>query len=95
MFLGLISAAWAAEEPHAAGGHGGGHAGGGLNIDPMHQFQIQRIVHLELFGIDFSFTNASLFMLVAVLLISLLLIYGMRERALGSGPFAIGGRAQL
>src|SRR5262245_53843924 len=80
-----MSAAWAAEQAHDAGGHGGGHAGGGLAIDPLHQFQIQRIVHLELFGLDFSFTNASLFMLIAVLLISLLLIYGMRERALVPG----------
>ena len=85
MVLGLINAAWAADEAHGAGGHGGGHAGGGLAIDPLHQFQIQRIVHLELFGLDFSFTNASLFMLIAVLLISLLLIYGMRERALVPG----------
>jgi F-type H+-transporting ATPase subunit a len=65
--------------------HGGGHGEGGLAIDPMHQFEIQRIVPLELFGIDVSFTNSALWMLIALGVISLLLIYGMRERALVPG----------
>src|SRR5262245_11376747 len=70
----------------AAPGHGGGHGGeGGLAIDPMHQFEIQRLVHLNLFGYDVSFTNSALFMLIAIAVITWLLVYGMRERALVPG----------
>jgi len=50
--------------------------------NPMHQFEIKRFVDLDLFGLDASFTNASLFMVIAVFLITLLTIWGMRGRAL-------------
>ncbi|EJL51547.1 hypothetical protein PMI09_04336, partial [Rhizobium sp. CF122] len=33
-----------------------------MSNDPTHQFLIQKIVPIEVGGIDFSFTNASLFM---------------------------------
>jgi F-type H+-transporting ATPase subunit a len=79
--FGFISSALAAE-PAGGGGHGGE---GGLAIDPMHQFEIQRLIPLEIAGIDFSFTNSALWMLIAVVLVSTLLIYGMRERALVPG----------
>jgi F-type H+-transporting ATPase subunit a len=36
--------------------------------DPIHQFDIHRIVPIELFGWDVSFTNSAAFMLLAVLL---------------------------
>lgn len=36
--------------------------------DPMHQFQISPIVPIEMGGIDFSFTNSSLWMLIAAIL---------------------------
>jgi F-type H+-transporting ATPase subunit a len=78
--FGFISTALAAEQAH-----GGGHGDGGLAIDPMHQFEIHRIIHLNLFGLDLSFTNSALFMLIAIAVISWLLIYGMRERALVPG----------
>jgi F-type H+-transporting ATPase subunit a len=42
-------------------------------------------VHLNLFGLDVSFTNSSLFMLIAIAVITWLLVYGMRERALVPG----------
>ena len=48
----------------------------------MHQFEIKRFIELDLFGIDASFTNASLYMVVAITLISFLTIWGMRGRAL-------------
>jgi F-type H+-transporting ATPase subunit a len=67
----------------AAGGaaHGEGH--GGVAIDPMHQFEIKRIIDLRDTGFDFlSFTNASLFMLLAVGLVSGFFIYSMREGSL-------------
>lgn len=50
--------------------------------DPMHQFEIKRLIDLEVLGLDASFTNSSLFMVIAVMLISLLTIWGMRGRAL-------------
>jgi F-type H+-transporting ATPase subunit a len=52
---------------------------------PMHQFEIKRLVPLELFGYDVSFTNASLFMVLAVVLVSLFLITAMSRRALVPG----------
>lgn len=48
----------------------------------MHQFEIERIHPLELGGYDISFTNASLYMVVAVALVSAFLILAMRGRAL-------------
>jgi len=50
--------------------------------DPIHQFEIKRLVPLELFGYDASFTNSSLFMVIAVALIVGFLLYAMRGRAL-------------
>ncbi|CAO4842894.1 MAG: ATP synthase subunit a [Holosporales bacterium] len=35
-------------------------------MDLLHQFEIHKIMELSLFGMDISFTNASLFMLIAV-----------------------------
>ncbi len=71
----------AAEEHAAQAASGHGH-GGGLAIDPMHQFQIDRIIPIKIFGIDASFTNSSLFMVIAVALISSVLILAMRQRSL-------------
>lgn len=50
--------------------------------DPMHQFEIQRLIRLDIFGLDASFTNSSLFMVIAMALITFLTIGGMRGRAL-------------
>lgn len=57
----------------------------GPHIDPMHQFEIQRFIKLELFGIDASFTNASLWMVIAVILVTALTVWGMSGRALVPG----------
>lgn len=35
-------------------------------MDLLHQFEIQKYIHLSFFGIDVSFTNASLYMLLSV-----------------------------
>ncbi len=48
----------------------------------MAQFQIKRIIPIDLFGFDASFTNASLFMAIAVALITFFLLFAMRRRAL-------------
>jgi F-type H+-transporting ATPase subunit a len=37
--------------------------------DPMHQFLVERILHLNIGGIDISFTNSAVMMTLAVLLI--------------------------
>ncbi|MCJ7526762.1 MAG: F0F1 ATP synthase subunit A, partial [Methyloceanibacter sp.] len=72
----MIEAADAAE----AAGHGGGSAGSLPN--PMHQFEIKRLIPFELFGIDASFTNSALFMVIAACAITLFTMYAMRGRAL-------------
>ena len=66
----------------AAGSEGDG---GGKLFDPMHQFEIKRLIELDLFGLDASFTNSSLFMVIAVVLISLFTIWSMAGRALVPG----------
>ena len=48
----------------------------------MHQFEIEKIIPLDLFGYDVSFTNSSLMMIVALALISGFLMYAMKARAL-------------
>jgi F-type H+-transporting ATPase subunit a len=73
--LDVIGAAYAAEEA----GHGA-HDGGLPN--PMHQFEIKRLVPFELFGIDASFTNSALYMVIAAALITLFTVYAMRGRSL-------------
>lgn len=52
---------------------------------PMEQFEIQRYIPMDLAGFDVSFTNSSLFMVVATGLIVLFLTMGMRHRALVPG----------
>jgi F-type H+-transporting ATPase subunit a len=48
----------------------------------MSQFEIKRIIPIDLFGHDASFTNASLFMVAAVALIAAFFAFAMRKRAL-------------
>jgi F-type H+-transporting ATPase subunit a len=54
-------------------------------MDPIHQFVIRPIVSLHPFGIDASFTNASLFMVIAVAGIAALMLLGTSARALVPG----------
>lgn len=54
-------------------------------IDPIHQFNIEPIYPIHIFGIDASFTNASLFMVIIVLVASFLMIVGTIPRALVPG----------
>ena len=51
-------------------------------FDPMHQFEIKRFVELNFFGLDASFTNSSLMMVMGVAIISFFMIGSMRGRAL-------------
>jgi F-type H+-transporting ATPase subunit a len=50
--------------------------------DPIHQFDIHRIVPIELFGWDVSFTNSAAFMLLAVLLTTGFFMMATRARSL-------------
>jgi F-type H+-transporting ATPase subunit a len=60
----------------AEGAQGAGHHG------PMEQFEIRKILDLNLFGHDVSFTNSSLMMIVTLALISGFMIFAMSGRAL-------------
>lgn len=57
------------------------------NHSPLAQFDVKKLVPIEVAGYDLSFTNASLFMVVAVLCVSLFMSLGMRRRALVPGRF--------
>ncbi|KQT88023.1 F0F1 ATP synthase subunit A [Aurantimonas sp. Leaf443] len=50
--------------------------------DPIHQFQISRIVPIEIGGLDFSFTNSALFMVATVAVATAFLYYSTGARAL-------------
>lgn len=50
--------------------------------DPIHQFQISNIVPIEIGGLDFSFTNSALFMVVTVAVATAFLYYSTRGRGL-------------
>jgi len=50
--------------------------------DPTHQFVVQKIVPIELGGMDFSFTNASLFMVATVAVASAFLYFASASRSL-------------
>lgn len=58
-------------------------------IDPLHQFEIHRIIPLSLLGWDVSFTNSSLVMLMSTLVTVLLLSLASRS------PQIIPGRLQF
>lgn len=62
----------ATETTAETGEHGAGE--GGLALDPMHQFEVHPIVPIEIGGIDASFTNASLWMVIASGLILVVLL---------------------
>lgn len=61
------------------------HGGGGFAIDPMHQFEIKTYFPLQLGSIDASFTNSSLFMVIAAALLTILMLAGMSRRAMVPG----------
>jgi F-type H+-transporting ATPase subunit a len=55
-------------------------------IDPIHQFEIHAIGQkLSLFGTDISFTNSSLFMVIALGVIAFVMVFGTRAKALVPG----------
>jgi F-type H+-transporting ATPase subunit a len=49
---------------------------------PLAQFTIERLVPLQVGGIDASFTNSALWMVIAITVVTLLMTLSMRQRAL-------------
>jgi F-type H+-transporting ATPase subunit a len=52
---------------------------------PTEQFQIEKILHVDIGGVDLSFTNSSLFMVIAAVVASAVLFLGGSRRALVPG----------
>ncbi len=46
-------------------------------VDPLHQFEVHTLIPLEFRGYDISFTNSSLFMVLAVFITTVFLVGGM------------------
>ena len=53
--------------------------------DPLHQFEIGRLISVEIAGLDVSFTKSSAFMVIAVVLITAFLTASMQGRAMVPG----------
>jgi len=54
-----------------------------MNTNPMHQFEVYQIgPEINLGGVNLSFTNASLFMVISATLILLLLFLGTKKKSL-------------
>lgn len=53
-----------------------------MATDPIHQFQIERLLPIEIGGVDLSFTNSALYMLATVIVGSGFLILATRRRRL-------------
>jgi F-type H+-transporting ATPase subunit a len=53
--------------------------------NPMEQFEIKRLIPLHLGGLDVSYTNAALWMTLAIALMAFIFVYGMRRQALIPG----------
>ena len=52
---------------------------------PLTQFEIKRLIPFEIFGIDASFTNSSLFMVIAAVAVFLFVTLAMRGGSLVPG----------
>jgi len=53
--------------------------------NPMEQFKIERLIPLHLGGLDVSYTNAALWMTLAIALMAFIFVYGIRRQALVPG----------
>jgi F-type H+-transporting ATPase subunit a len=59
--------------------------------DPMHQFQIERLIPLDAGGIDISFSNASIYLLAGALVPATLLLMASAKAALVPGRGQMAG----
>jgi len=46
---------------------------------PLEQFEVKALIPVEIFGLNLSFTNASVFMILTASLVLLLTVLGVRE----------------
>ena len=53
--------------------------------NPVEQFKIQPLVPIEVGGVNLSFTNSALFMVVSIVLVTAFLTLSVRGRALVPG----------
>ena len=61
-----------------------------MATNPMHQFNVYKIgPEIKINGIDFSFTNASLFMLISAISISIFLLLGTKDKKIIPGKFQL------
>lgn len=51
-------------------------------IDPLESFEVHNIFSMELFGMDISMTNSSLYMILTTILICVLMFLGTRDRGI-------------
>lgn len=63
----------------------GAEQAGGFPVDPLHQFVVQPLIPLNIGGLDASFTNASLWMVATVVIVTLFTTLGMRSGAMVPG----------
>lgn len=56
-----------------------------MATNPLHQFEINSILPIEIGGLNLSFTNSSLFMVLAAMTAALLMVLPMRRAALIPG----------
>lgn len=56
-----------------------------MATNPLHQFEINSILPIEIGGLNLSFTNSSLFMVLAAMTAALLMVLPMRRAALVPG----------
>ena len=54
---------------------------------PLEQFLVKTLVPIKVGGVDISFTNSALFMVIAVALVALLMTVGMGKRSIVPGRF--------
>ena len=61
-----------------------------MATNPMHQFNVYKIgPEIKINGIDLSFTNASLFMLISAISICIFLILGTKDKKIIPGKFQL------
>jgi F-type H+-transporting ATPase subunit a len=56
-----------------------------IEIRPLEQFKIERLIPIHIGGVDVSYTNSAFLMTVAVVLVTALIMFGTRKRALVPG----------
>ena len=61
-----------------------------MATNPMHQFNVHKIgPEIKINGIDLSFTNSSLFMLLSAIFILLFLLFGTKEKKIIPGKIQL------